>query len=276
MVELMQKIEQLNASAEQINAQRTRNLGKKETLEAQCKELFDKYEEVYGVRLTPETLNAEYEKVLAEKAKETALLNDVVTSIQAGRYEHANALMGVKPDETVNAVFNSDDYIKQKQAIEHTNYVVSGASPVTEMGRRAEAVANAQATLDSEAVDTGADFAKVNADVSTPVAMATPHDDIPTPVAPVVAEEEVIPRVPTNTGMPVMPKAPVMPIEDEEDVIPAPKMTKQTAPIDALEGFTMPQQTAPQQTAPSMFDSVASAKPQAHSFAEMFGASFSK
>lgn len=276
MVELMQKIGQLNASVEQINAQRTRNLGKKETLEAQCKELFDKYEEVYGVRLTPETLNAEYEKVLAEKAKETALLNDVVTSIQAGRYEHANALMGVKPDETVNAVFNSDDYIKQKQAIEHTNYVVSGASPVTEMGRRAEAVANAQATLDSEAVDTGADFAKVNADVSTPVAMATPHDDIPTPVAPVVVEEEVIPRVPTNTGMPVMPKAPVMPIEDEEDVIPAPKMTKQTAPIDALEGFTMPQQTAPQQTAPSMFDSVASAKPQAHSFAEMFGASFSK
>lgn len=271
--ELMAEIESLNSMVEHYNSLRSKNMGKKETLEHQCEALFKSYEETYGVKLTPETLDAEFEKVVAEKSHETKLLSDVLSAIKAGQYDHANALMGVKADE--QPVYDTNDFSKRKNEIQHSKFEVTGASPVvtTEMERKEVAVSSAKTVVESPSGATGADFEKKN-DVTAPVEVAMPKS-IPAPVE----DDEFVPKMtmPQNKASHPKPTFKV-PTDDFEEVVPTKGMTKSEAPMDALEGFTAPKQAAP---VPNMFDTAPKAptapkKSQALSFEDMFGSAFRK
>lgn len=270
--ELMAQIDSLNSQAETINANRVKNIGKKETLEAQCTNLLEQYERKFGVKLTIETLDTEFERVMAEKGQEAKLLGDVISAIQAGKYEQANAIMGVKPDE--QPVYDTTDFTKRKQEITHTNYEVQTGSPVvtTEMARQASAVVSAQETLASVATDTGADFTKSNDDVVTPIEVATPKP-IAAPVEDDI-DDMPVPKITMPAGVKPVALKPSFKVPTDDFDAPEPPtnsgMTKEEAPMDALTGFTPPQQAAPT----GMFDT-ASPKPSgARSFAEMFGSAF--
>lgn len=272
--ELMREIDALNSQVEHYNNLRSKNIGKKETLEHQCTSLFEQYEKTYGVKLTPENLDAEFEKVAAEKSQEAQLLSEVLSAIKTGRYDHANALMGVKADEQLS--YDTNDLTQRKQEITHTNFEVTARTPVvtTEMERKDNAIASAKTAIEVEDVSTGANFDKSNEEVVTPVEVAMPKAI----AAPVDEEDDFVPKMAMPQSKPTAVKPSMKAPTDDFDDMPSINkgMSKAEAPMDALEGFTAPRQSAP---TPNMFDSTPTPpkKPtQARSFSEMFGAAFNK
>lgn len=271
--ELMTEINALNSQVEHYNSLRSKNIGKKETLEHQCEALLKKYEETYGVHLTPETLDVEFEKVLSEKSHEAKLLSDVLDAIKAGKYDHANALMGVKADE--QPVYDTTSFSQRKNEIQHGKFEVTSSESVvtTEMERKDAAIALAQRVVSAESQGTGANFATSNTSVTTPVEVAAPKSI----VAPMEDDDDdFVPKMSMPSTKPVHAKPVIKaPMDDFDDQIPTKGMSKAEAPMDALEGFTAPRQAAP---TPNMFDSapVAPKKPKALSFEDMFGSAFKK
>lgn len=99
--QLNDRVTQLNSRAAQVNNERNQNIGKRDTLIQQREKLLQQYKEKYGVVLTPETLDAEIQKVMSEKEQEANKLESVLNAISNGDYSMANSLMGVKYEETV-------------------------------------------------------------------------------------------------------------------------------------------------------------------------------
>lgn len=89
--ELLQKISSVNAQVQTLNKERQVNLGKKQALETQLSTAIANYKASYGVDLTPETVEAEYNKVLAEKQAEVAKLETTLSAIKQGNFEEAQA-----------------------------------------------------------------------------------------------------------------------------------------------------------------------------------------
>jgi hypothetical protein len=87
--ELLQKISSVNAQVQTLNKERQVNLGKKQALETQLSTAIANYKASYGVDLTPETVEAEYNKVLAEKQAEVAKLETTLSAIKQGNFEEA-------------------------------------------------------------------------------------------------------------------------------------------------------------------------------------------
>lgn len=99
MEELRQRIGVINSRIGQINDQRNKNIGMRESLTTQLNQSIADYQAKYGVDLsTSELVDAEYNRVAEEKEKEVKLLEDVISKIEAGDYSGANALLGVEPE----------------------------------------------------------------------------------------------------------------------------------------------------------------------------------
>lgn len=99
MEELRQRIGVINSRIGQINDQRNKNIGMRESLTTQLNRSIADYQAKYGVDLsTSELVDAEYNRVAEEKEKEVKLLEDVISKIEAGDYSGANALLGVEPE----------------------------------------------------------------------------------------------------------------------------------------------------------------------------------
>lgn len=99
MGELRQRIGVINSRIGQINDQRNKNIGMRESLTTQLNQSIADYQAKYGVDLsTSELVDAEYNRVAEEKEKEVKLLEDVISKIEAGDYSGANALLGVEPE----------------------------------------------------------------------------------------------------------------------------------------------------------------------------------
>lgn len=99
MKELRQRIGVINSRIGQINDQRNKNIGMRESLTTQLNQSIADYQAKYGVDLsTSELVDAEYNRVAEEKEKEVKLLEDVISKIEAGDYSGANALLGVEPE----------------------------------------------------------------------------------------------------------------------------------------------------------------------------------
>lgn len=253
--ELKSKIDVLNKRSAQVNTVRNQNIGKRETLKAQCTELFKQYNEKYGVSLTPETLNAEIQAVVDEKAKEVNKLESVLAAVDAGNYSQANALLGIEYQDEV----------------------------LTQVGVNSERVLSEQEIMNRDFNATNTDFAKVVAPqptqtepevsqpvASQPVAQAVPNvvetsavqEDIPAapPVAPSVqpsipVDEPVAPPVaPPKPSNPV-PTAPspakpavsnafdfASTFEEDDDVVAPPPVKNKPAsnPNDVMAGFVKP------------------------------------
>ena len=98
MEELRQRIGVINGRIGQINDQRNKNIGMRESLTTQLNQSIADYQAKYGVDLsTAELVDAEYNRVAEEKEKEVKLIEDVISKIEAGDYSGANTLLGVEP-----------------------------------------------------------------------------------------------------------------------------------------------------------------------------------
>ena len=108
VVELREKMSVLNAEVTKINSLRNQNLGKKETLERQCKEMLDSYKAKFGVDLTPDTVSAELEKVMQEKSKEVNILSSVIEALSTGDYDRANAIIEASKEAPVTEIASGE------------------------------------------------------------------------------------------------------------------------------------------------------------------------
>lgn len=165
--QINQRIAVLNADSKRINNDRAVSIGKKETLQKQMNDALAAYKAKYGVDLTEANLQAEIDRVSAEKLKEVEQIEAVLNLIKLGQYDEANALVNGTP----------------VQAEEPATPVSSG---VVE-----------QPTVSVQ------ETAQVKEAVPTPPDLDTPVESVPTP--PVQSIQESIPTPPVQKSIPTPP-----------------------------------------------------------------------
>lgn len=189
MEELRQRIGVINSRIGQINDQRNKNIGMRESLTTQLNQSIADYQAKYGVDLsTSELVDAEYNRVAEEKEKEVKLLEDVISKIEAGDYSGANALLGVEP-ETKS--------VEQKVETKQSESVEPSVTP-----QSTEPVALVQTEPSVPSTP------QVEQSVP-PVSQVEPSVP-PTPQAESVTTAQVEQSVPSTPVAPVMPSAPSM------------------------------------------------------------------
>lgn len=204
---LKQKIDGLNKRSAEVNTLRNQNIGRKETLEAQFKKLIAEYKEKYGVDLTPETLDAEIQRVVAEKEAEANKIESALNCIDNGDFSHANAILGVAYEE--EAIKNMGQ-VSKNSAMDEIMHRDFNATP-SEPTKASEFVASnggVSAPVVQPVAQEPAPVAQepVQEAVSEPVVVEKP-------VAPPVQEEPVAPPTPpvAPSAPPVAPSAPAQP-----------------------------------------------------------------
>ena len=95
--QINQRIAVLNADSKRINNDRAVSIGKKETLQKQMNDALAAYKAKYEVDLTEANLQAEIDRVSAEKLKEVEQIEAVLNLIKLGQYDEANALVSGTP-----------------------------------------------------------------------------------------------------------------------------------------------------------------------------------
>lgn len=207
--ELMQKIEQLNSRVSQLNGQRLTDLGKKQTLQKQITTALADYKSVYGVELTEDSLDAEYNKVEEHLIEESNSLSKLIALIDEGKYSEADAFAkqanGLGSQENGSVKTSSESV---KISSENT---VQGVDNVT------NPVGSA---VQNEGIDVRTQPAGVQ---GVPTAPSMPA---PAPNVNEVEDSEPIPAPPTP---PTAPSAPTMPNE-------VPSEGKQMSFADILSG----------------------------------------
>lgn len=97
--ELLQEIEIVNKKIESLNTERNQNIGRKNMLEARLQEGFEAYKLLYGVELSEENLETEYERLVVEKTTELEKVKEVLECIDNGDIEKAKHLLGVSSEK---------------------------------------------------------------------------------------------------------------------------------------------------------------------------------
>lgn len=190
MEELRQRIGVINGRIGQINDQRNKNIGMRESLTAQLNQNIADYQAKYGVDLSSaELVEAEYNRVSEEIGEGVALLENVVSKIEAGDYSGANALLGVESKEQVTQSVQTEQPVAQPVQTEHPV-----AQPVTQS---AAPVQTEQTVVPTQ--------------VAQPTAPVAPQFTAP------VAPESVAP--PTAPSMPSMTPPPVPPAPSTESFL---------------------------------------------------------
>lgn len=95
------RIEELNKQSAYLNSQRSQNIGKRDALSQQCEKLLASYESEYNVKLTPDNLDAEIQRVLADKEVEINTLGSAITAITQGNYSEAYSILGLTTEDNV-------------------------------------------------------------------------------------------------------------------------------------------------------------------------------
>lgn len=235
--ELKAKIDMLNKRSAQVNTVRNQNIGKRETLKAQCTELFKQYNEKYGVSLTPETLNAEIQSVMTEKAEEVNKLESVLAAVDAGDYNRANALLGIEyKDEALTKVGVNTERILSEQEIMNRDFNDTNASfaKVVAPQLQAQPQAMVQPNVSVSSIDESID--------NIPTSPTVPSNPISQPVQSPV-EKPVVPSEPSP--IPSQPKPKVSnafdfasTFEDDDDVVaPPPTPPHKSNSNDVMAGF---------------------------------------
>lgn len=190
MEELRQRIGVINSRIGQINDQRNKNIGMRESLTTQLNQSIADYQAKYGVDLsTSELVDAEYNRVAEEKEKEVKLLEDVISKIEAGDYSGANTLLGIEP-ETKSVEQKVET--KQSESVE-PSIASQSTEPVASVPQVEQNVPSTPQVEQSV----------------PPVSQVEPSVP-PTPQAASVTTAQVEQSVPSTPVAPVMPSAPSM------------------------------------------------------------------
>lgn len=101
---LNRRIISVNARVKQLNSERQVNIGRQTALRQQLDSALKKYNEDFGVSLSLDTLDAEFERVSVVKAQEVQRMESVLSLIQQGRYKEAEEILGVSEETATNEV----------------------------------------------------------------------------------------------------------------------------------------------------------------------------
>jgi uncharacterized small protein (DUF1192 family) len=162
--QINQRIAVLNADSKRINNDRAVSIGKKETLQKQMNDALAAYKAKYEVDLTEANLQAEIDRVSAEKLKEVEQIEAVLNLIKLGQYDEANALVSGTPVQA------------EEQVTPINAGVVQETAPVKEAVPTPPDLGTPSAPV-QESVPTP----PVQESIPTPPVLGTPVDDIPTP-----------------------------------------------------------------------------------------------
>lgn len=216
--QINQRIAVLNADSKRINNDRAVSIGKKETLQKQMNDALAAYKAKYLVDLTEANLQAEIDRVSAEKLKEVEQIEAVLNLIKLGQYDEANALVNgtsVQAEEPATPASSG--------VVEQPTVPVQEAAPIKEavptppdLGTQVESVPTppVQPVQESvptspvqESIPTPPDLGfSAKESIPTPPVLGTPVDDIPTPPT-LGTPAESIPT-PPDLGIPTPPSEP--------------------------------------------------------------------
>lgn len=176
--QINQRIAVLNADSKRINNDRAVSIGKKETLQKQMNDALAAYKAKYGVDLTEANLQAEIDRVSAEKLKEVEQIEAVLNLIKLGQYDEANALVSGTPVQAEEQVTPTNAGVVQETA------PVKEAVPTPpDLGTPSAPVQESVPTPPvQESIPTPPDLGfSAKESIPTPPVLGTPVDDIPTP-----------------------------------------------------------------------------------------------
>lgn len=120
--EVIKKVEVLNRTVAELNAERQRKLGLLDASKKQFDEFVKNYEAIYGVKLTAENLSAEYAKVTKETEAAMEELEKQIEYIQSGAY---------KAEKKVEAPVQSVESVKAPTITNNNTGFVGFEQPVT-------------------------------------------------------------------------------------------------------------------------------------------------
>lgn len=202
--ELLERIGAANAKCGKLNEELRVREGKRQAFSTQLETAIADYKAKYGVDITPETIEAELARVSASVEEDLKDLEHMISLIEAGQYDEANALSG-KVEEQADAEVPTQTSTVQQDV------------PVTPVQN---------------------DSAHTEVPV-TPVQSNPVHTEVPvqsvTSVQPVMPTQPVVPTTPVQPTIPVQPQVgqPVMPSTPVTSVTPVTPVTpvQPTTPV---------------------------------------------
>lgn len=183
--QINQRIAVLNADSKRINNDRAVSIGKKETLQKQMNDALAAYKAKYGVDLTEANLQAEIDRVSAEKLKEVEQIEAVLNLIKLGQYDEANALVSGTPIQADEPVTQADAGVVEQPAVpvQETAPVKEAVPTPPDLGTPSVPVQESVPTPPvQKSIPTPPDLGfSAKESIPTPPVLGTPVDDIPTP-----------------------------------------------------------------------------------------------
>lgn len=216
--QINQRIAVLNADSKRINNDRAVSIGKKETLQKQMNDALAAYKAKYGVDLTEANLQAEIDRVSAEKLKEVEQIEAVLNLIKLGQYDEANALVSGTPVQAEEPATPASSRVVEQPTVpvQETAPIKEAVPTPPDLGTQVESVPTppVQPVQESvptspvqESIPTPPDLGfSVKESIPTPPVLGTPVDDIPTPPT-LGTPAESIPT-PPDLGIPTPPSEP--------------------------------------------------------------------
>lgn len=191
--QINQRIAVLNADSKRINNDRAVSIGKKETLQKQMNDALAAYKAKYGVDLTEANLQAEIDRVSAEKLKEVEQIEAVLNLIKLGQYDEANALVNGTPVQAEEPATPASSGVVEQPTVpvQETAPIKEAVHTPPDLGTQVESVPTppVQPVQESvptspvqESIPTPPDLGfSAKESILTPPVLGTPVDDIPTP-----------------------------------------------------------------------------------------------
>lgn len=191
--QINQRIAVLNADSKRINNDRAVSIGKKETLQKQMNDALAAYKAKYGVDLTEANLQAEIDRVSAEKLKEVEQIEAVLNLIKLGQYDEANALVSGTPVQAEEPATPASSVVVEQPTVpvQETAQIKEAVPTPPDLGTQVESVPTPPVQPVQESVPTPPVQKSIptppdlgfsaKESIPTPPVLGTPVDDIPTP-----------------------------------------------------------------------------------------------
>ena len=183
--QINQRIAVLNADSKRINNDRAVSIGKKETLQKQMNDALAAYKAKYGVDLTEANLQAEIDRVSAEKLKEVEQIEAVLNLIKLGQYDEANALVNGTPVQAEEPATPVSSVVVEQPTVpvQETAQVKEAVPTPPDLGTPSAPVQESVPTPPvQKSIPTPPDLGfSAKESIPTPPVLGTPVDDIPTP-----------------------------------------------------------------------------------------------
>lgn len=210
--QINQRIAVLNADSKRINNDRAVSIGKKETLKKQMNDALAAYKAKYEVDLTEANLQAEIDRVSAEKLKEVEQIEAVLNLIKLGQYDEANALVSGTPVQAEEQVTPINAGVVQetapvKEAVPTPPDLGTPSAPVQESVPTPPVQESIPTPPVQKSIPTPPDLGfSAKESIPTPPVLGTPVDDIPT--SPTLGTPAESIPTPPDLGIPTPPSEP--------------------------------------------------------------------